>query len=343
MRHAAAASPPTEDSSPPKVAAASVRAERLAREIVFNAREEADRVLAAARDEAAARAAELIAATRAELGKIPLPPEPGVGAARVLVEAAARCAEILGKASARAAQALRAAEKEATAIEARTRRGRAASEKELQKLVVERNEAVRALEARVARVKEAGTLASDRPRRRRPSGRVPMAIALVGVAALAATGTWAFTHGSPKALLSDPPVAKTGPTGLCPIPSRFRSAFVAASQREQVPLSLLTAVASVESHWRPGAVSAGGAVGLLQIEPSTAATFHVNPYIWRQNVVGAARFLRQLLSRYRGNTELALAAYNSGPNRVSQGTVPLETVDYVGAVMAQQAATIGCR
>jgi soluble lytic murein transglycosylase-like protein len=131
--------------------------------------------------------------------------------------------------------------------------------------------------------------------------------------------------------------------GLCPIPNRYRSAFVSAARREGVPLSLLASVATVESRWQPRAVSKQGAIGLLQLMPATASYLRVNPYNWRDNVLGGARFLRQMLAHFNGNTELALASYDAGPGRVAQGDVPLETVVYVGAVMAQQAAIVGCR
>jgi len=345
MRLAAAAAPTANDSSDPRVAAACVRAERLARQIVFEAHEEAERVLAEAREEADARVAELVAEAKAELAKIAPPADPGRDAARVTAETEARCAAILAEARERAAAVLKAAEQDARRVDAETRRRRRLEEKALRQLVRERESLVDALEARVASVRAAGTVAGSDGSRRWSRRLVLTAAIVVAAAALAGVGGWALSSRSPAPAIpiSDPSPAKTAVGGVCPIPGRYRNTLVAASRSQGVPLSLLTSVASVESRWEPRAVSSQGAIGLLQLLPSTASYLHVNPFNWRQNVLGGARFLRLMLAQYNGNEELALASYDAGPGRVSQGDVPLETVVYVGAVMAQQAQIAGCR
>ncbi len=344
MRYAAAAAPPLSDSTDPRVAAACVRAERMAREIVLAAHEASERLLAEAREEAATRVAELVAEARVELGKIAPPPSPDLAAARVRAETEARCAAIVEQASERAAHVLAVAEAEAGAVDAETRRQRTTLEQDLRELARERASGVRALEAQVASVRAAGTVADSQGSRRRPPRLALVAALVVAVAAAAGVGGWQLSSGNPGAApLIDPPAQKTAAGSVCPIPGKYRSVFVSAAARENVPLSLLTSVAAVESRWQPGAVSARGAIGLMQMLRSTAAYLHVNPYNWRQNVLGGARFLKLMLAQYHGNTELALSAYNAGPGRVAQGNVPLETVVYVGAVMAQQAQTVGCR
>lgn len=87
-------------------------------------------------------------------------------------------------------------------------------------------------------------------------------------------------------------------------------------------LLLYQANIEVESGYDPGAVSPVGAVGLGQLMPSTAAVLRVDPRDWRQNLDGSARYLLAQLARF-GTPELALAAYNAGPEAVLEhGGIP---------------------
>lgn len=109
--------------------------------------------------------------------------------------------------------------------------------------------------------------------------------------------------------------------------------FKEASETYGVPLALLKAVGKQESNFNPQATSHCGAQGIMQLMPATAAGLGVtDAYDPKQNIMGGAKYLSQLLSKYDGNTTLALAAYNAGSNNVAKyGGVPpfKETQNYV--------------
>lgn len=101
-------------------------------------------------------------------------------------------------------------------------------------------------------------------------------------------------------------------------------------------LLLYQANIEVESGYNPRAVSQVGAIGLGQLMPGTATVLQVNPHDWQQNLDGSARYLLTQLDRF-GSAELALAAYNAGPEAVVQhGGIPpyQETRGHVRKVLA---------
>lgn len=86
-----------------------------------------------------------------------------------------------------------------------------------------------------------------------------------------------------------------------------------------VPVALVRAIVQQESNWQPCAVSAKGAVGLMQIMPETAQALGVeNRCDIRQNISGGVRLLAWLIRRFRGDLRLAVAAYYAGEDVVAR-------------------------
>jgi hypothetical protein len=109
-----------------------------------------------------------------------------------------------------------------------------------------------------------------------------------------------------------------------------------ASVRFGVDSTLIRSVMQTESAFDALAVSRAGAMGLMQLMPKVAVEFGVDdPFDPRQNVIGGTKYLRRLLTQYRGNLPLVLASYNAGAGAVEQyGGVPpfSETKNYVRRV-----------
>jgi hypothetical protein len=119
----------------------------------------------------------------------------------------------------------------------------------------------------------------------------------------------------------------------------LRALAVSTARRHGLDPELVLAVVSVESAFRPGAVSAKGAQGLMQLMPRTAESLGVeDAFDPEQNLDGGTRHLGFLLSLYEGDVERALAAYNAGEGAVARhGGVPpyRETREYVKRVLEQ--------
>lgn len=109
--------------------------------------------------------------------------------------------------------------------------------------------------------------------------------------------------------------------------------------RQKLDSRLVQAVVEAESAYSPCAVSPVGAMGLMQLMPSTAESLQVSdPFDPSQNITAGTQYLKQMLDRYGGDIAKALAAYNAGPARVdAAGGIPSipETQEYVRKIMGK--------
>ena len=111
-----------------------------------------------------------------------------------------------------------------------------------------------------------------------------------------------------------------------------------ACEKHNIDPKLVMAVIQQESGFNQNAISKTGAQGLMQLMPATAKSLGVvDSYNAEQNIYGGTKYLKGLMDRFGGNKELALAAYNAGPNAVKKyhGIPPYqETQRYVKNVLS---------
>jgi hypothetical protein len=148
-------------------------------------------------------------------------------------------------------------------------------------------------------------------------------------------------HRSHRISTTDPaetdPPSKTGSVSPpSPRSSDYEPLIEEASRDFGVAKDLIRAVIRAESNFDPRAKSRSGAIGLMQLLPSTGRELGIsNLYDPRDNIMGGTRYLAMLLGRYQGNLELALAAYNWGLGNVdkSPDRLPRETETYIQKVL----------
>jgi soluble lytic murein transglycosylase-like protein len=125
-----------------------------------------------------------------------------------------------------------------------------------------------------------------------------------------------------------------------PVPSMVLEGVIQqAAKAYTVAPNLIRAVIRQESGGYPCAVSAKGAMGLMQLMPDTATEMGASePFDVQQNVRAGTRFLSELIQRYKGDLNRVLGAYNAGPAAVDRvgGPPPFpETLSYIRSVMEQ--------
>ncbi|HSZ15430.1 MAG TPA: lytic transglycosylase domain-containing protein [Solirubrobacteraceae bacterium] len=119
--------------------------------------------------------------------------------------------------------------------------------------------------------------------------------------------------------------------------SQYDALIEQAAARNGLDPAVLHGLIQQESDFNPSAGSSAGAQGLTQLMPGTASSLGVaNPLDPAESIEGGARYLSQMMAKFGGNTEDALAAYNAGPGAVQQyGGIPpyAETQSYVANVL----------
>lgn len=120
------------------------------------------------------------------------------------------------------------------------------------------------------------------------------------------------------------------------VTTNLDSIFKEAADKYGVSERLLKAIAYTESDFQADVTSSSGAMGIMQLMPSTASAYGVSdPYDAYQNIMGGAAVLKDLLNMFQGNQSLAIAGYNAGCGNVKKyGGVPpfTETQNYVAKV-----------
>ncbi len=118
---------------------------------------------------------------------------------------------------------------------------------------------------------------------------------------------------------STTPAQSSGKSNANSKSAQYEQAIQSAAAKYNLDPNLIRAVIMTESSFNPNAVSKCGAQGLMQLMPGTAKSLGVqdsfNP---SQNIDGGAKYIRQMLDRFGGDLDKALAAYNTGPGTVSK-------------------------
>lgn len=160
-----------------------------------------------------------------------------------------------------------------------------------------------------------------------PAPNIPVA----GSQNVSTGNTAAVTSGSQTNATSSGNTSSSSSTSL-------DAYFEEAAEKYNVDVKLLKAIAHAESNFNPNATSSSGAMGVMQLMPSTAKSLGItDAYNAYDNIMGGAKVIAEHLANYNGDVSLALAAYNAGSGNVAKyGGVPpfTETQNYIKKVLA---------
>lgn len=122
------------------------------------------------------------------------------------------------------------------------------------------------------------------------------------------------------------------------VPSSMDGIFEEAARNYGVDVNLLKAIGKAESDFNPSCTSSAGAMGVMQLMPCNVEELGISdPYDVRENIMGGAKHFADMLEKYHGNVELALAGYNAGSGNVAKyGGIPpfKETQNYIKKVLS---------
>jgi hypothetical protein len=143
-------------------------------------------------------------------------------------------------------------------------------------------------------------------------------------------------YQEPQVPTAPEPAAEEAPAIALPA-GPYSEIINSVAQAHGVNPMLVDALIQVESGYKPTARSHRGAMGLMQLMPSTARQYNVrNPYDPKANIAAGVKHLKSLIDRFKG-VELALAAYNAGDGAVKKfNAIPpyRETRNYVSRILA---------
>jgi soluble lytic murein transglycosylase-like protein len=165
------------------------------------------------------------------------------------------------------------------------------------------------------------------------------------IAVFAVALTTSSLFAAPSAVTPQPKTIRPLAVRAFPqaVPSDLVPVIVEAGAKYGVDPNLIAAVAFKESRYRSHAVSRIGAEGIMQLKPRTARWLGVaDSFDARQNILGGTKYLRQLLDRFNGDLDMALAGYNAGPDLVAKvgPNATEEAIEYVATVKRYYRAAV---
>lgn len=113
-----------------------------------------------------------------------------------------------------------------------------------------------------------------------------------------------------------------------------KQAIIEQSKLMGVEPAIMLSIAKTESGFKQSAIGAGGHIGVFQLSSATAKNMGLNPYNLEDNIKGGITYYKNMYSMF-GSMELAVAAYNSGPEAIKRCnyTIPRHSQHFVSRIM----------